>query len=535
MKGILGEKRSNVGKTKPRPQGSPLTHVPAEEKQFGSHWSLIPLPKPLQAKASLRRARQGLFQKPLSHAGKQLRGQGRPHGRRPPLDPRPRSAPQRGGGEPGGAASRGRGRGRRHGLFVSPGRSAHAGRRRRGWPGRTRGRPGVPTPGSRTPGIHCSPPARAREPGARGARPRATTTGWRLRLCAAWAAGGRAPSPRTPPPAARSGFAGGPRRSGPPTPKPAPLTWGQERRSRARADAGAVGPGRGLREERAGRLGAAAAGRERVGAAGGGGAAAAAAGSSFVPAAAPSVAGTRRSSGSGRREAGGGAEEEAEGGPQAARLTLLAALARRHLTPPPAAGRADSEGERPVRCEAWAPRGPADGALRRFCYRRGSCAALRSERSPSRDAHGSALQPTDALSPPGAWAVRERGGQGAESVRQRKPRRRRRTARWRHASDAPPPAPVPIREARWGLLALLSRGAESPTRLPAPGWSWKERVLWRMRFYFYPIVRPLPPAFRFSHSSPLLAIWVLTLCLKSSADVSLSSLVPQPPAPLLQN
>lgn len=187
--------------------------------------------------------------------------------------------------------------------------------------------------------------------------------------------------------------------------------WGQERRSRARADAGAVGPGRGLREERAGRLGAAAAGRERVGAAGGGGAAAAA-GSSFVPAAAPSVAGTRRSSGSGRREAGGGAEEEAEGGPQAARLTLLAALARRHLTPPPAAGRADSEGERPVRCEAWAPRGPADGALRRFCYRRGSCAALRSERSPSRDAHGSALQPTDALSPPGAWAVRERGGQG---------------------------------------------------------------------------------------------------------------------------
>lgn len=52
------------------------------------------------------------------------------------------------------------------------------------------------------------------------------------------------------------------------------------------------------------------------------------------------------------------------------RLTLLAALARRLLTPPPAAGRADSEGERGGRREDWAPRGPADGAVRRWCYRR---------------------------------------------------------------------------------------------------------------------------------------------------------------------
>lgn len=51
------------------------------------------------------------------------------------------------------------------------------------------------------------------------------------------------------------------------------------------------------------------------------------------------------------------------------RLTLLGALARRRLTPPPAAGKAESEGERGARSEGWAPRGPADGALRRFCYR----------------------------------------------------------------------------------------------------------------------------------------------------------------------
>lgn len=79
------------------------------------------------------------------------------------------------------------------------------------------------------------------------------------------------------------------------------------------------------------------------------------------------------------------------------RLTRLAALARRHLTPPPAAGWADSEGDRNARREAWAPRGPAGGALRRLSYGRGSGVAPGSERAPSPGAHGSTLRPTDAL------------------------------------------------------------------------------------------------------------------------------------------
>lgn len=123
-------------------------------------------------------------------------------------------------------------------------------------------------------------------------------------------------------------------------------------------------------DELARRPGVAAAGGKQVGASGGGGAAAAAAaGYFFVPAAAPSVAWTRRGSGSGRRGARGGQRRRRREDRRPPRLTLLGALARRRLTPPPAAGKAESEGERGARSEGWAPRGPADGALRRFCYR----------------------------------------------------------------------------------------------------------------------------------------------------------------------
>lgn len=75
----------------------------------------------------------------------------------------------------------------------------------------------------------------------------------------------------------------------------------------------------------------------------------------------------------GAREVGGGkrggAEEEAEGGPEAAEANAAWGAWRRRLTSPPAAGKAESEGKWGARSEGWAPRGPADGALRRFCHR----------------------------------------------------------------------------------------------------------------------------------------------------------------------
>lgn len=56
----------------------------------------------------------------------------------------------------------------------------------------------------------------------------------------------------------------------------------------------------------------------------------------------------------------------------------------------------------------------ADGALRRFSHRRGSCAAPGSKRALSPDADSFAIWPTDARSSPGARAVRERGGGGRD-------------------------------------------------------------------------------------------------------------------------
>lgn len=166
------------------------------------------------------------------------------------------------------------------------------------------------------------------------------------------------PSPAQPAP--------GPARAAGALPHFPPLTLREQEAGAGLArDAGAVGPGRSLRDGLAGRPGAAAAGRERVGAAGGGGAAAT--GSFFC-----SCSSTER----GRDTPELGKWEEGRGGEQRGRrredrrlrrLTLLAALARRLLTPPPAAGRADSEGEPGGRREDRAPRGPSDGALRRLC------------------------------------------------------------------------------------------------------------------------------------------------------------------------
>lgn len=85
----------------------------------------------------------------------------------------------------------------------------------------------------------------------------------------------------------------------------------------------------------------------------------------------------------------GGQRRRRRGDRRPRRLSLLAALARRRLTPPPAAGWADSEGERDARGQAWAPRGPAGGALRRLGYGRGSCVAPGSGRASSPGAPGS--------------------------------------------------------------------------------------------------------------------------------------------------
>lgn len=222
-----------------------------------------------------------------------------------------------GGGEPGrpgggGGCAASRGPGARpppRPLCLSgSGCPRRAPRRRR--PGRTRGRPGTHTPGIvlRAVRVQAGRGRGVPDPGPR--RPDDASVFVLPEL------EGGLPSPGgRQPPAARSSSAGAPH-CPPPARHEQPGALPQLRTThpaggrRAGAglarDAGAVRPGPGLREGRAGRPGAAASGRERVRSGGG---AAAAAGSSFVPAAALSVAGTRRSPGSGRREARGGGRE----------------------------------------------------------------------------------------------------------------------------------------------------------------------------------------------------------------------------------
>lgn len=106
----------------------------------------------------------------------------------------------------------------------------------------------------------------------------------------------------------------------------------------SRATPAQWGPGPGFRDKRTGSSGAAAAGRERVGAAGGG--------VSAPPRGPPLFLTQHRPwpGHAGAREVGGGKRGgrwREDRGPR--QLTLLPALARRHLTPPPAAGWDDSE------------------------------------------------------------------------------------------------------------------------------------------------------------------------------------------------
>lgn len=142
-------------------------------------------------------------------------GQAGPSAYPPRTDPRLEPLPRGGGGELGSAASWGRRRGR---LFVSPGPAAHVRRRSQGRPGLSRGRPGAQTPGGPTRLLFRTESVRLSR-GRTESSPRATTTGWRLRLCASWA-GRRAPLSRTPPSWTHSGLMGVRWRSGPPSQLP---------------------------------------------------------------------------------------------------------------------------------------------------------------------------------------------------------------------------------------------------------------------------------------------------------------------------
>ena len=108
----------------------------------------------------------------------------------------------------------------------------------------------------------------------------------------------------------------------------------------------------------------------------------------------------------------------------------------------------------------------------------------RERRIPNGDARRPALQATDASSPPGAQAVRERGGGGGICASAKTPTAAAGSALTSRARRRASASSHPAGEAGPSLSALPLRGAESLARLPAPGWSWKEVVLWRLRFYF---------------------------------------------------
>lgn len=211
-KGSWAKNAATLAKLKHDDRRAPLTHVPADFRT-----SLAPTSPPpsLPPCPSLSR---GLAQespaRPSPKTTESCRTaapQARPAPRRPPT--------LTGSSEEAAAAANWGGGVRRAGgpgarppprplCLSGSGCPRRAPRRRR--PGPTRVRPGAHTPGIvlRT--------ARVQASRGRGVPdPRATTTGWRLRLCASWASG-RAPLPRRPPAAAHSGSARGPRRPGPP-------------------------------------------------------------------------------------------------------------------------------------------------------------------------------------------------------------------------------------------------------------------------------------------------------------------------------
>lgn len=137
-----------------------------------------------QARASLRKSPTGPSPKTTEScttAAPQDRPAPRPAG---PHRPRPRTAPPRrrrswGARRAGARGAASGGRGRCHRLCLSGSMSAHVERRRRGRPGLSRGearRPEPPPPEAARRVL--SPTVRgAREPGAQGVQPPATTTG----------------------------------------------------------------------------------------------------------------------------------------------------------------------------------------------------------------------------------------------------------------------------------------------------------------------------------------------------------------------
>lgn len=268
---------------------------------------------------------------------------------------------RKGGGARG--ASRGWGRGRHGGPFVSPGPAAHAGRRAEG--GRD-GPEGGPEPTRR---ALFSGPCGCRR--ARGAGCRTSGHDDRMTppsLCFLSGRAGSPPPEATPraPPEARVGPGplptpiprpGTSRRA--PSPSSAPLTLrGQECRSRARArrrrgGAGPRPPGGVSRAPWSGRRGPGA-GRwprwrcRRRG---------------VLLCSCSSTERGRDTPELGKWEEGSeGGQRRRREDRRPRRLTLLAALARRHLTPPAAAGWADSEGDRDARRE-----GLGAARARRWC------------------------------------------------------------------------------------------------------------------------------------------------------------------------
>lgn len=208
-------------------------------------------------------------------------------------------------------------------------------------------------------------------------------------------------------------------------------------------------------------------------------------------------------------------EEGGEGGPRRRRRedhrprrrSLLTALACRRLTPPGETGRADEGGER---SEGRAPRGPADGAACRSPpppARLRGCRQRASPRTPCTQLCG----PADGLAlsarRPGGEGERGRGlcvsanpgGGGGERADVASPR------------PGPGPAASSPGHREAGRAArTLSEPSHRPGGRPLGG-AGRSQACGGCVSIFNPIVLPQPPSFRFSHSSPLFAVGVLTL------------------------
>lgn len=197
------------------------------------------------------------------------------------------------------------------------------------------------------------------------------------------------------------------------------------------------------------------------------------------------MAGTRRSSGSGRREARGGPRRRRRDDRTPQRLTLLKALARCRLTPPQAAGWADEEGEWSARREVGGRKGPLM-ALYAAPSTAGEAARLPGASKPAYEMHTAPRPGRLTRWPPGARAVGEKRGRGRDPCVSENPDGCGGGERGDVAGPRPRPRrPVSRsgRRGRAGLLCLLVEPSHWPGGRPL-GWSWKERVLWRMCFYF---------------------------------------------------